>query len=144
MDDTARAGAESSRRSKVPFETLQPFDLSEELAGRVADLGLQPHLERRHPNQQEIEARAGAIFAEYPSNSLVCWDGSMWHSNHPRELDGERVVLHITFSRLAPRNVENYDHLDAAWLEGKPFELRVMLGREDFLGSTTIARGSAD
>ncbi len=54
------------------------------------------------------------------------------------------MVLHITFSRLALRTVENYDHLDDAWLEGKPLPLRVMLGREDFLGSTTIARGSAD
>lgn len=26
----------------------------------------------------------------------------------------------------------------------QPVELRVMLGREDFLGSTTVARGSAD
>ncbi len=62
----------------------------------------------------------------------------------PRQLDGERVVLHITFSRLALRTVENYDHLDDKWLEGKPHELSIMLGREDFLGSTTIARGGAD
>ena len=47
-------------------------------------------------------------------------------------------------SRLSCRTVESYDHLDEAWLEGKPFEMRTMLGREDFLGSTTIARGSAD
>ena len=45
---------------------------------------------------------------------------------------------------LALRPVETYDHLDDEWLEGKPEELRIMLGREDFLGSTTIARGSAD
>ena len=68
----------------------------------------------------------------------------MWHGNYPRQIEGERVVLHITFSRLACRTVENYDHLDEAWLEGKPFALRVMLGREDFLGSTTIERGHAD
>ena len=36
----------------------------------------------------------------------------MWHSNYPRTLEGERVVLHITFSRLSCRTVENYDHLD--------------------------------
>ncbi len=53
-------------------------------------------------------------------------------------------MLHITFGRLALRTVENYDHLDEAWLAGKPRELSVMLGREDFLGNTTIARGSAD
>jgi hypothetical protein len=52
--------------------------------------------------------------------------------------------LHITFGRLALRTVENYDHLDEAWLEGKPDALRTMLGRDDFLGTTTIERGSAD
>ena len=46
------------------------------------------------------------------------------------------MVLHITFSRLALRTVENYDHLNEAWLKDKPYELSVMLGREDFLGST--------
>ena len=54
------------------------------------------------------------------------------------------MVLHITFSRLALRTVENYDQLDEDWLKDKPYELRVILGREDFLGSTTIERGSAD
>ena len=53
-------------------------------------------------------------------------------------------MLHTTFSRLACRTVENYDHLDEAWLEGRPWELRVLLGREDFLGSTTMERGHAD
>jgi len=102
------------------------------------------HLERRHPNAEETRDEPGAIAAECPASSIVCWDGSIWHGNYPRSTAGERVVLHITFGRLALRTVENYDHLDEAWLEGKPYPLRVMLGREDFLGSTTIARGGAD
>jgi len=102
------------------------------------------HLQRRHPNAEETKNEPGAIPTECPSNSIVCWDGSIWHGNYPRELAGDRVVLHITFSRLALRSVENYAHLDASWLEGKAPELSVMLGREDFLGSTTIERGSAD
>ena len=69
---------------------------------------------------------------------------AMVHGNYPRAISGERVVVHITFSRLALRPVEDYTHLDEKWLEGKPYPLRVMLGREDFLGSTTIARGHAD
>lgn len=102
------------------------------------------HMLRRHPNPDEVREQVGAIPTECTANSLVCWDGSIWHSNYPRQEDGERVVLHITFGRLALRTVENYDHLDEAWLKDKPWKLRVMLGREDFLGSTTIARGSAD
>ena len=102
------------------------------------------HVYRRHPNKDEIEQEAGAIPLECPPNSLTCWDGSIWHGNYPRQIEGERVVLHTTFSRLALRPVENYDYLDDAWLEGKPHELSIMLGREDFLGSSTVARGFAD
>jgi len=102
------------------------------------------HLYRRHPSKEETERETGAIPLECPPNSLTCWDGSIWHGNYPRQIEGERVVLHTTFSRLAMRPVENYDHLDEAWLDGKPHELSIMLGREDFLGSSTIARGFAD
>lgn len=102
------------------------------------------HRLRRHPTPEEGEAEMGAIPIECEANSLVCWDGSIWHGNYPRSIDGDRVVLHITFGRMALRTVENYDHLDEAWLAGKPFALRVMLGREDFLGSTTVERGHAD
>lgn len=102
------------------------------------------HLLRRHPNKDEREKEEGAVATICPANSLAVWDGSIWHSNYPRSIAGERVVLHITFGRLALRTVENYDHLDEAWLEGKPDALRTLLGRDDFLGTTTIERGSAD
>lgn len=102
------------------------------------------HLLRRHPNKDERDKEDGAIPTICAANSLAVWDGSIWHSNYPRTIPGERVVLHITFGRLALRTVENYDHLDEAWLEGKPEPLRTLLGRDDFLGSTTIERGSAD
>ncbi len=102
------------------------------------------HVHARHPSKQEVEAQEGAIPLECGASSICCWNGSIWHGNYPRQIDGDRVVLHITFSRLALRTVENYDHLDEEWLKDKSYQLRVMLGREDFLGSTTIARGSAD
>ncbi|XOV89678.1 MAG: phytanoyl-CoA dioxygenase family protein [Pseudomonadota bacterium] len=104
--------------------------------------GSQAH--RRHPNKEEIATEPGAVPIECPASSLACWDGSVWHGNYPRNLPGERVVLHITFGRLCLRTVEDYDHLDESWLAGKPAALRVMLGREDFLGTTTVERGSAD
>lgn len=113
-------------------------------AGGCTKMIPKSHLHRRHPNAEEVKAAEGAVPMTCPVSSIACWDGSTWHGNYPRELDGDRVVLHITFSRLALRTVENYDHLDEGWLEGKPEQLAVMLGRCDFLGSTTIARGSAD
>lgn len=113
-------------------------------AGGCTKVIPQTHRLRRHPNEQEIEDEPGAIPTVCPAGSVVAWDGSVWHGNYPRTLEGERVVVHITFSRLALRTVESYDHLNEEWLEGKPLDLRVMLGREDFLGTTTIARGHAD
>ena len=42
-------------------------------------------------------------------------------------------MLHTTFSRMAMRPIENYDFLGEEWLADKPYEMRVLLGREDFL-----------
>lgn len=97
------------------------------------------HVHRRHPDRDEIAAQAGAIPIECPANSLACWDGSVWHGNCPRTLPGERVVLHITFSRLALRPVENYAHLDEDWLASRDPRFRQILGREDFLGRSDFA-----
>ncbi len=94
------------------------------------------HRERRHPNEREVAEEPGVVATECPAGSIVFWDGSTWHSGGaPRTVDGERVVLHITFGRMAMRPVESYDFLDEDWLEGKPYEMRVLLGREDFLAT---------
>lgn len=94
------------------------------------------HVHRRHPTADEVAEEPGVIATACPAGSIVFWDGSTWHSGGaPRTLAGERVVLHITYSRLALRPVESYDFLGEDWLEGKPYEMRVMLGREDFLNT---------
>ncbi len=94
------------------------------------------HLHKRHPSIKEMQAEPGAIATECPPNSAVIWDGSIWHGSWPRTAEGERVVLHTTFSRLSLRPVECYDYLDEDWLKDKPYEMRVLLGREDFLNTT--------
>ena len=91
------------------------------------------HLLRRHPTPEEVAAEEGVISTACPAGTIVFWNGSIWHSGGTRTIDGERVVAHITFSRLAMRPIENHDFLGEDWLEGKPYEMRVMLGREDFL-----------
>lgn len=105
-------------------------------AGGATKVIPRTHVHRRHPSRDEIAEQKGAIPITCPANSLVCWDGSVWHGNYPRTIDGERVVLHITFGRLALRPVEDYSHLDEAWLVGKPAALATMLGRDDFLGKS--------
>ncbi|MFP6795725.1 MAG: hypothetical protein VB933_01490 [Pseudomonadales bacterium] len=37
------------------------------------------------------------------------WDGRTWHGNWPRRTEGERVVLHISYTRLMARQMETYD-----------------------------------
>ena len=93
------------------------------------------HLKRRHPTAEETRDEPGAIATVCDAGTCVVWDGATWHANYPRTTEGERVVLHVTYSRLALRPVECYDFLDDDWLEGKPDELRVLLGREDFLNT---------
>ena len=101
------------------------------------------HKKRRHPLPDEIVEQKGAIPIECSSGSLAMWDGSVWHSNYPRKIEGDRVVIHITFSRLALRPVESYDHLDEEWLKDKPKELSTLLGRDDFLGHKDYKKGGA-
>jgi ectoine hydroxylase-related dioxygenase (phytanoyl-CoA dioxygenase family) len=94
------------------------------------------HLLRRHPNEQEVAEEPGAVATECPAGSIVFWDGATWHSGGaPRKVDGVRVVLHVTYGRLALRPVESYDFLDEDWLKDRPYEMRVLLGREDFLAT---------
>ena len=99
------------------------------------------HLLARHPTMEEIREEPGAIATECPAGTAVVWGGSIWHGSYPRSAPGERVVLHVTYSRLALRPVECYDHLGEDWLADKPYEMRVLLGREDFLNTTEGAFG---
>ena len=93
------------------------------------------HTLRRHPTATEVAEEKGVISTECPAGTIVFWNGSTWHGGGTRTIEGERVVLHITYSRLALRPVESYDFLGEDWLEGKPYEMRVLLGREDFLNT---------
>ena len=94
---------------------------------------------RRHPTPQETSANAGAIAIECPAGSVTMWDGNIWHSNYPRTLEGERVVCHITYTRLMMRPVEDYaahaDDLIAAHGE----RMAQLMGRDDMLNSPTGA-----
>lgn len=88
---------------------------------------------RRHPNEEETKEMPGAIAVECPAGSVAMWDGNVWHGNWPRESEGERVVCHITYTRLHMRPVEDYrEHADRLIDEYGEI-MAQLLGREDFL-----------
>jgi len=97
------------------------------------------HQLRRHPNEAEIEALAGAQAIECPPGSVALWDGNIWHSNYPRSAAGTRVVCHITYSRLMMRQVEDYGPWADALIESHGDIMNQLLGRNDLLFKTTGA-----
>ncbi|WP_293348170.1 phytanoyl-CoA dioxygenase family protein [Phenylobacterium sp.] len=92
------------------------------------------HKLKDHPPKMTRENLEGAVPIVAPKGSICLWNGSVWHGNYPRQLPGERVVLHMTYTRLGMQPIETYDHLDDAWFEGKDPSLPRLLGRHNFLG----------
>jgi hypothetical protein len=90
---------------------------------------------RRHPDADEITALKGAVPIECPPGSVAMWDGNLWHSNYPRTIDGERVVCHITYTRLMMRQVEDYGASADALIDAHGPAMAQLLGRDDFLFS---------
>ena len=88
---------------------------------------------RRHPTADETQAKAGAIAIECPPGSVAMWDGNIWHANWPRDADGERVVCHITYTRLMMRPVEDYAAHADELVDQHGERMAQLLGREDFL-----------
>jgi hypothetical protein len=101
------------------------------------------HKHRRHPPRELRQSLEGAQPIVAPKGSLALWNGNVWHGNYPRQIDGERVVLHMTYTRVGFAPVEDYRHLDDDWLKNKPPEMATLLGRYNFLGKSTIASGGA-
>jgi hypothetical protein len=91
---------------------------------------------RRHPNGEETEAKEGAIGMDCPPNSAVFWDSNIWHANWPRTIPGQRVVVHISYNRLALRPVEDYSPWADELIAQHGPRMSQLLGRDDFLYST--------
>ena len=90
---------------------------------------------RRHPDGREVQELAGAIPVECPQDSVVMWDGNVWHSNYPRETEGERVVCHITYTRLMMRQVEDYGPWADDLVDAHGDTMAQLLGQDDMLFS---------
>ncbi len=88
---------------------------------------------RRHPDAEEIKTMAGAEAIECPAGSVALWDGNLWHCNWPRTEAGERVVCHITYSRLMMRQVEDYREHEQALIEQHGSRMASLFGHDDGL-----------
>ena len=85
----------------------------------------------REPSRGEIAAEQGATPAECPAGSVIIWSGATWASNYARELPGERIALHTSYTRLSLRPLTDFSYLDEDYLNTQPARLRELLGRED-------------
>jgi Phytanoyl-CoA dioxygenase (PhyH) len=102
------------------------------------------HLERRHPPIEHRNRFENARPLDAPVGSIWIWTGGLWHGNYPRAIDGERIVLHMTFVRLGIQPVEDYRHLDSLWLRAQPAAVAGLLGRNSLFGTTNVDNGGVD
>ena len=89
---------------------------------------------RRPPNLDEVRSTT-TVPIECKAGSIALWDGRTWHDNAARTIDGERAVLHVSYTRLAMRQMEVYprsvqDRLVEQF--GEP--MAQLMSRYDFLG----------
>ncbi len=93
------------------------------------------HRHRRMPTMKEVAEKKGAIAIECPAGSVAVWDGSLWHGNWPRTIPGQRVVLHVSYTRLMMRPMESYPvEIEQQLVAEHGSGMAQLLGRHDFLG----------
>ena len=92
------------------------------------------HRHRRMPTMAEVAERDGAIAIECPAGSVAVWDGAVWHGNWPRTIPGQRVVLHVSYTRLMMRPMESYPpEIEEQLIVEHGDHMAQLLGRHDFL-----------
>jgi hypothetical protein len=64
---------------------------------------------------------------------VAIWDGNIWHASGERATEGERVVCHITYTRLMMRQVEDYRDHEERLIEKHGVAMAGLLGRNDGL-----------
>lgn len=102
------------------------------------------HRKMRHPNPSEVDACTDAVPLVTPQGSIGMWDGRLWHANYPRTQEGERVVLHATYCRLAYRPLEDYGPESDELIAKYGPVMADMLGRNHWYGNRNWNDGSVD
>lgn len=96
------------------------------------------HRLQAHPAAR-VATAPGLVTLEMPKGSIAVWDGALHHGNSPRTIAGDRVTLHITYSRSLLRTWEDYSDI-ALRLErdGRADStLASLLGANDPFGKNT-------
>ena len=71
---------------------------------------------------------------ECKAGSIAVWDGRIWHDNATRTIEGERAVLHVSYTRLMLRQMEVYARsLQDRLIEEYGEPMAQLFGRYDFL-----------
>ena len=87
----------------------------------------------RHPTDEESAAAVErAIAMECPAGSVALWDGRVWHGNWPRNIDGQRVVLHASYYRVLLRQGDNYSDVADELIARYGTPMSQLLGEEDY------------
>jgi hypothetical protein len=92
---------------------------------------------RRNPTPAEGQGLEGAIAVECPPGSVVLWDGAVWHGNYPRTEPGQRVVLHVTYTRLAYRPVHDFSYLTDEFRANASPQMKALLGENLGFGANS-------
>ncbi len=88
---------------------------------------------RRPPNLDEIGSTA-TVPIECKAGSIAVWDGRTWHDNATRTIDGERAVLHVSYTRLMMRQMEVYPRsVQDRLVEQHGEPMAQLMGRYDYL-----------
>ena len=87
----------------------------------------------RHPTDEESAAAVErAIAMECPAGSVALWDGRVWHGNWPRNIDGQRAVLHASYYRVLLRQGDNYSDVADELIARYGTPMSQLLGEEDY------------
>jgi len=72
-----------------------------------------------------------------PRGSIVIWDGAVHHEEAPRSLPGERVSLHLTYTRAVYRPYEDYRDIQPQLVAEHGEVMAGLLGANDPFGKNT-------
>lgn len=73
-----------------------------------------------------------------PKGSVALWDGAVFHGNSDRTIPGRRITLHVTYTRVYVRPLENYSDISQEILDRNPPEFASLLGHNDPFGKNNF------